>query len=151
MSVVAGLHQVQQVEAFYKRWSPDVFVFCRLFLGNEPTAELLTSEAFLNFYRTSSLMPTSGEVPPQLVGAAFQAMQPCQPELDIAPPNSALEKCILLLDCQQRAAFIMRNVLGMTWPGVASAMKLSVEQVKQHWLKAMLRLRDLLPRDFFDR
>jgi DNA-directed RNA polymerase specialized sigma24 family protein len=151
MSVVAGMHQAREVEAFYKRWGPDVFVFCRLFLGDEAKAEAPTSSAFLAFYRKSGSLLTTGEVPPGLVGSAFHAMQPCPPEPSPPSQGGGLEKCVLSLDCQQRAAFIMRSVLGMTWPGVASALSLPMEEVRQLWLKGMLRLRELLPRDFFER
>lgn len=151
MSVVAGMYQEREVEAFYKRWGPDVFVFCRLFLGDEAQAETLAAQAFLTFYREGGCLPTTGEVPPRLVGSAFQAMQPCQPERSPVAQGGALEKCILCLDCKERAVFIMRNVLGMSWPGLASAMGSSVEDVRGVWLKSMFSIRDLLPRDFFDR
>src|SRR5581483_2652620 len=151
MSVVAGMYQEREVEAFYKRWGPDVFVFCRLFLGDEAEGETLAAQAFLAFYREGGSLPTTGEVPPRLVGSALQATQPCQLERSPEPQGGALEKCILWLDCKQRAVFIMRNVLGMTWTGVATAMNLSAEEVRQLWLKGMLRLRELLPRDFFGR
>jgi DNA-directed RNA polymerase specialized sigma24 family protein len=78
-------------------------------------------------------------------------MQPCRSERSPASQNSALAKGILWLDCKQRAAFIMRNVLGMTWTGVAGAMNLPVEEARRLWLMGMLRLRELLPRDFFER
>ena len=151
MSVVAGMYQEREVEAFYKRWGPDVFVFCRLFLGDEAEAETLAARAFLTFCREGGTLPTTGEVPPRLVGSAFHAMQPCQPERSRLSQGGALEKSILCLDCKQRAVFIMRNVLGMTWTGVATGMNLSAEKVRQLWLKGMLRLRELLPHDFFDR
>ncbi len=151
MSVVAGTHHLPEVEAFYRRWELDVFVFCRLFLGNEVEAETLASRAFLNFYRESGSLPTTGEIPPRLVGSAFHVTQPCQPERSPTSQGGGLEKCILWLDCKQRAVFIMRNVLGMTWAGIASAMSLSVEEVRQLWLKGMLRVRELLPEDFFKR
>ena len=151
MSVVATMHQAREAEAFYRRWGPDVFAFCRLFLGDEAKAEALVPIAFLSFYRESSALPVEGEVPTRLVGHAFQAMQPCGPVSTPAPPTTALEKCVLELDCRQRAAFILRSVLGMSWPGIASAMSSSVEETRQTWLKGMLKVRELLPRDFFDR
>src|SRR5581483_1021536 len=102
-------------------------------------------------YREGGSLPNTGEVPPRLVGSAFQAMQPCHAERSPVAHGGALEKSILRLDCKQRAVFIMRNVLGMTWTGVATAMNLSAEEVRQLWLKGMFRVRELLPRDFFER
>jgi DNA-directed RNA polymerase specialized sigma24 family protein len=151
MSVATNVHDLREVEAFYKRWGPDVFVFCRLFLGDKPQAEVLTSKAFVEFYRESSELPVTGEVPCGLVGAAFQGIQPGRAEPHSSKDGATLESCILRLDCRQRAVFIMRNVLGMSWPGVATATGSSLEDVRQAWLKGMLTVRDLLPRDFFER
>ena len=146
-----NVHDLHEVEAFYKRWGSDVFTFCRLFLGDEPEAEALCSKAFLRFYRESRELPLTGELPPGLVGSALQAMQPCRDRTASSPPISSLEKCILHLDCKQRSVFIARNVLGMTWSGIATATNFSVEEVRQFWLSGMLRVRELLPRDFFER
>ncbi len=151
MSVAANVHDLREVEAFYKRWGPDVFVFCRLFLGDVRQAETVSVKAFLEFYRQSSELPTTGEVPSQLVGFAFQAMQSCQAGPVASSQNSSLEDCILQLDCRQRAVFIARNVLGMAWPGIASATNFTLEEVRKYWLSGMLRVRELLPRDFFER
>lgn len=65
--------------------------------------------------------------------------------------DNSLESCILRLDCRYRSVFIMRNVLGMSWPGLASAMGSAVDEVRQIWLEGMFRMRELLPRDFFNR
>lgn len=148
MSVTANVRDLREVEAFYKRWGPDVFVFCRRFLGDVRQAEAMASKAFLDFYRQSSELPTTGEVPPRLVGFAFQAMQPCQVGPTTPPQNGSLEDCILQLDCRQKAVFLARNVLGMSWPGIASATDLPLEEVRKFWLNGMLRVRELLPRGF---
>lgn len=151
MSVTANIHDLCEIEAFYKRWGPDVFVFCRLFLGDVRQAEAVSSKAFLDFYRQSSGLPTTGEIPARLVGFAFRAMQPCQNGPTAPPQNGSLEDCILQLDCRQRSVFISRNVLGMTWPGIATATDFPLEEVRKFWLSGMLRVRELLPRDFFER
>jgi DNA-directed RNA polymerase specialized sigma24 family protein len=151
MSVAVNVHDLHEAEAFYKRWGPDLFAFGRLFLGDEQQAEVVSSKAFVEFYRESSELPVAGEVPSRLVGSAFRAMQPCRAEPHSSKDGATLESCILRLDCRQRAVFIMRNVLRMSWPGVATATSLSVEDVRHAWLKGMLAVRDLLPRDFFER
>jgi DNA-directed RNA polymerase specialized sigma24 family protein len=151
MSVAVSVHDLHETEAFYKRWGPDVFVFCRLFLGDEQLAEAASSKAFVEFYRQSGDLSVAGEVPSRLIGLAFQAMQPCREGPRLDKDNGTLENCILRLSCRQRAVFIMRNVMGMSWPGVAAATSLSAEDARQAWLRGMLTVRDLLPRDFFDR
>src|SRR5581483_762243 len=149
MSVAVNVHDLHEAEAFYKRWGPDVFVFCRLFLGDKQQAEALSSKTFLEFYRQSDKLSVTDEVPSRLIGLAFQAVQPCLEGPQSSKDGGTFESCILRLDCRQRAVFIMRNVMGMSWPGVAAATCLSAEDVRQAWLKGMLTVRDLLPRDFF--
>jgi DNA-directed RNA polymerase specialized sigma24 family protein len=151
MSIATNVHELREVEAFYKRWGSDIFVFCRLFLGDVLRAEAIVSQTFAAFYRESRALPIAGEIPSRLVGLALQAMQPCRDGPSTSPWSGSLENCILHLDCKQRSVFIARNVLGMTWSGVAIATTLSVEEVRKFWLSGMLRVRELLPRDFFDR
>lgn len=151
MSAAVNAHDLRAIEAFYQRWGPDVFAFCRLFLGDERRAELVCSKAFLDFCRELSQLPTTGEIPSLLVGLAYQAMQPCRNEQSADLKEKSLENCILRLDCRQRAVFIMRNVLCMTWPNIACASSSSTEEVRECWLRGMLNVRNLLPRDFFNR
>lgn len=151
MSAAANTHDLREVEAFYKRWGPAVFDFCRLFLGDRRRAETVCGKAFLDFYRESGQLLTTGEIPWPLVLLAYQAMQPCRPGPSASTQERTLENCILRLDCRERAVFIMRNVLGMTWSNVASASNSSTEQVQEFWLRGMLKVRNLLPRDFFNR
>src|SRR2546429_9019274 len=54
-------------------------------------------------------------------------------ERSVRTNDPSLENCILLLDCRQRAVFIMRNVLRMSWPTVAGASGSSVEDAKESW------------------
>ncbi|MBI3476337.1 MAG: hypothetical protein HY010_11435 [Acidobacteria bacterium] len=150
MSVAVNVHDLHEAEAFYKRWGPDVFVFCRLFLGDEQQAEAVSSKAFVEFYRHSGKLSVTGEVPSRLMALVFQAMQPCREGPRLDKDSDTLENCILRLNCRQRAVFIMRNVMAMSWPGVAAATSLSVEDARQTWLKGMLTVRELLPRDFFE-
>ena len=151
MSSAANVHDLRDVEAFYKRWGADVLVFCRLFLGNDLEAETASSKAFLEFYRESSELPITGEIPSRLVGFAFEAMQPCRAGPHSNMKDRSLANCILRLDCVHRAVFIMRNVLAMSWPGLASATGSSVDDMRKVWLMGMRSVRELLPRDFFDR
>ena len=150
MSATLIAHDARHVEAFYQRWSSDVFVFCRLFLGDEREAERMTSRAFLAFYRDSSELPLTEGVPARLIGFAYQAMQPYQP-VSAHTFGGSLEDCLAQLDHGQRAVFIARNVLGMNWASVATATGLVLDEVKELWLAGMLRVRELLPRDFFSR
>jgi len=151
MSIAMNAHELREAEAFYKRWWPDVFAFCRLFLGDEEQAEVVSSKAFLSFYRESTGLPVADEIPSRLVGLAYNAMQSCRAERSVITNEPSLKHCVLLLDCRQRAVFIMRNVLRMSWPSVASVSGSSVEKAQESWLGAMLKVRDLLPPHFYNR
>ena len=118
--------------------------------GDEREAERMLSRAFLDFYRESSVLPLADGLPAHLIGFAYRAMQPCRP-VSAQSFGGSLEECLAYLDSGQRAVFIARNVLGMAWPSVAVATGLVIEEVKKLWLAGMLKVRDLLPRDFFDR
>lgn len=111
----------------------------------------MCSKAFLTFYRESTRLPVTNEIPSRLVGLSYQAMQPCRTQSGAKRDERSLENCILLLACRQPAVFIMRNVLRMSWQSVAGASGSSVEEAQESWLRAMLKVRDLLPRDFFNR
>ena len=139
MSIAVNAHKLRKAEAFYKRWWPDVLAFCRLFLGDEKRAEVVSSKAFLSFYRESTRLPVADGIPSRLVGLAYSAMQPCRAERSVRTNDPSLENCILLLDCRQRAVFIMRNVLRMSWPTVAGASGSSVEDAKESWPTANAR------------
>ena len=116
MFVAVNAHDLREVEAFYKRWGPDVFVFCRLFLGDEPEAETASAKAFLEFCRESSELAVAGEIPYRLVSLAYRGMQPCHASPSATPKDGRVESCILCLECKQRAVFInaqrSRNGLG---------------------------------------
>ncbi len=151
MLSAAEPRELREVRDFFRRWSPSVFTFCRLFLGEATEAERTTSKAFSVFYRESTALDITGEVPPRLVGLALHELQPCRIAPVLNSETVTLESCILALDCRERAAFITRNVLGMSWPGIATVMNLSEEEVRKLWLKGMLKLRELLPHEFFGR
>lgn len=107
--------------------------------GDEKRAEVVSSKAFLSFYRESTRLPVADGIPSRLVGLAYSAMQPCRAERSVRTNDPSLENCILLLDCRQRAVFIMRNVLRMSWPTVAGASGSSVEDAKESWPTANAR------------
>src|SRR5436190_20051924 len=93
----------------------------------------------LEFLSGSTRLPVADGIPSRLVGLAYSAMQPCRAERSVRTNDPSLENCILLLDCRQRAVFIMRNVLRMSWPTVAGASGSSVEDAKESWPTANAR------------
>jgi len=57
-------------------------------------------------------------------------------------------KALLYLPCEQRAVFILRNVLGVPEKSVAVATGFSPERVRELWIQGLIQLRSLLPKDF---
>lgn len=138
-----------QVRNFYRRWSKQVFVFCRLFLGDEEGGEEATREVFLAYFRRR-LPPASDQLPIDLLRCALGAVKD---KCALADPqramNGTLEHAILLLPCEQRAVFILRNVLHEEAASVAAVTGLPFEQVRQLWIQSMLTVREFLPKSFF--
>lgn len=150
MSALTNVHELHGAEQFYQRWSGDVFALCRLFLGDDYQAEKVMLRTFLAFYHEARELRVDGELSPDLVRIALREM-PCTTGARREGPGAQFENCILALQCQQRAVFILRNVLRMGWPVIVQAINLPLEQIRELWLKGMLTVRELLPRDFFER
>ena len=139
----------KQVRDFYRRWSRPVFAFCCLFLGDERGGEEATREAFLAYFRRG-LPPASNQLPIDLLRCAMDAVKD---KCALADPqnatNGTLEHAILVLPCEQRAIFILRNVLRVDAVSVGAITGLGSAQVSQLWIQSLLSARKLLPRDFF--
>lgn len=139
----------KQVRDFYRRWNKQVFAFCRLFLGDEERGQKAAREAFLAYVR-QRLPLASDRLPMDLLRCALGVVRDL---CALADPQKAahetLEHAILLLPCEQRAVFILRNVLNVDTVAVAVVTRLPVEQVRRLWMESMLAVREMLPRDFF--
>lgn len=137
------------IQDFYRRWSRPVFAFCRLFLGDEERGEATTREAFLAYFKQGFPLGFD-QLPPALLRCAHDVVKDkCALVDPLKATNRALEHAILLLPCDQRAVFILRNVLNVDTPSVAVVTGLPSEQVRHLWIQSLLVVRELLPRDFF--
>ena len=139
----------KEIRDFYRRWSRSIFAFCCLFLGSAERGEAATREAFLVYVRQASVL-SSGPLPAGLLRCALDAMRDrcvlADPRADTA---GTLQQAILRLPCEQRAVFILRNVLRVDAASVAAMTGLRLDQVRQLWMQSMLAVREVLPRDFF--
>lgn len=139
----------KEIRDFYRRWSRLLFAFCRLFLGDEQDGEEATRQAFLAYFR-QGLPVVSDRLPVDLLRCALDAVRD---KCALVDPRNAtdgtLEHAILLLPCEQRAVFILRNALNVDAASVAVVTGLASEQIGQLWIRSMLAVRELLPRDFF--
>ena len=143
--------EAHEVKAFYDRWNASVFRFCYLFLGNKDLASECTREAFLNYLREKPVFPTSA-LPPRLMSFALAAVRRGS-TLDsrASRPNQICPENVLCIPSDQRTVFIMRSMLGMSDSSVASATGLPMERLRGLWRRSLFNLREILPREFFER
>ena len=139
----------KQVQDFYRRWSRPIFAFCRLFVGSQEGGEEAAREVFLAYFR-QGLPLELDQLPVPLLRCALDVLKEKCTLIDRQNAgNGALESAILLLSCEQRAVFILRNVLRVETPSIAAAIGMPEERVRRLWFKSLLVVRQFLPRSFF--
>lgn len=140
----------KQVREFYDRWKAPVFRFCVLFLGDKKRAADATGQAFLRYVKETP-DAANNQLPHGLVRLALEAArQVCvTPDPLSRSGGVPLQEAILTLPCEQRAVFILRNVLGMDRRDVSEVTGHSLRQVSELWTRSMLTLREQLPKEFF--
>lgn len=139
----------KEVRAFYDRWKVPVFSFCRLFFGDKERANEATVEAFLSYLRADFPLEAVS-LPDSLLRSAVDAVRRrCSLRSPEQADGKTVESAILLLPCDQRAVFILRNVLEIPERSVAAATGLPAEQVHTLWIQALMRVRIRLPEHFF--
>lgn len=137
------------IHDFYRRWSPQVCAFCRLFLGDPSRAEEATARAFLA-YVERDLDLDFGELPDDLLRFAWEAGKHYDETRPSLVANGRdLGKAILLLPFEERAVFILRSVMGMDELDVGTVLDFPLQKVRETWMRALLELRRLLPTSFF--
>ena len=137
---------VENVRAFYDRWSKTVFLFCQLFVGDKDRAENATEAAFLKYYRAGPALDLD-VVPVPLLRQALQAVRPASGPNGIAVQD--LRTAIPCLPFEERSVFILRSVLDFDFGKIAEVTAGREEQVKRAWVQGLVHLREYLPRDFF--
>lgn len=138
----------KQVQDFYRRWSRPIFAFCRLFVGSQEGGEEAAREVFLVHFR-QGLPLELDQLPVPLLRCALDVLKEKCTLIDRQNAgNGTLESAILLLSCEERAVFILRNVLRVETPSIAAAIGMPEEQVRSIWIQSLLAVREL-PRSFF--
>lgn len=139
----------KEVRDFYEGWKVPVFTFCRLFLGDEQRAHDVELEAFLAYFRGGRPLELT-QLPDSLLRCMLEsAKHQCAPSRLQQIDGKVLEDALLCLPCEQRAVFILRNVLGVPDKSVAVATGFSPERVRELWVQGLIRLRSLLPENCF--
>ena len=137
----------EMVKAFYDRWSTDVFTFCRLFLGDETAAEKATAEAFLCYVRSGQSLSENQVLAVLLESVVTPVRHWFSPRRDQAGSSNTVNDAILRLPSQERKIFILRCVLQLDAESTHIATGLPEKEIRQVVFHALLKLRELLPRD----
>lgn len=139
-----------EAEEFCNRWKKDVFVFCRMLLGDGAVAEAVACEALVAFYQERGLrMSPLREVLPRLLHFAMHATEAYRNgAFQASPSTSRLEKAMQRLPPMERAVVIMRKLLHMDWEAVALGTDLSRAEAHKLWVRAIVQLNELLQREF---
>jgi hypothetical protein len=137
---------VENIRAFYDRWSRTIFRFCQLFVGDKDRAEKATEFAFLTYYRAGPVLDLE-VVPVSLLRHALEATRSLGDGKET--PAQDLQSAILCLPFEERAVFILRGVLEFDFGKIADVTACREEQVKRTWVQGLARLREFLPREFF--
>jgi hypothetical protein len=146
-----ALTEAHEIKVFYDRWKASVLRFCCLFLGRKDLGAECTGEAFLNYLREEPALQTSA-LPSHLMRLALAAVKRRSALVSQANlPGQSLRENLLRIPCEQRAVFIMRSVLGMSDSSVALATELPMERMRGLWRRSLFNLREMLPREFFER
>ena len=138
----------REVHAFYRLWASRIFDFCRLFHGDPARAEEATAEAFVNYVRRGLALDLN-RLPDLLLRSAVEAAKRrCFPRNRKALAGGEVGSAILSLPCDQRAVFILRDVLEMDEETTAVATELPRQQVCELRRQSLLGVRELVSKDF---
>ncbi|MFQ5738743.1 MAG: RNA polymerase sigma factor [Acidobacteriota bacterium] len=139
----------KEARTFYERWKLPAFTFCRLFLGDQRRAEDVALEGLLAYFREGHPLELT-RLPDSLLRCVLEAARNQCATARLPEANrSPLESALLSLPCEQRAVFVLRSVLAVPIESVAVATGFPPERVKELWIEGLLRLRSLLPDNFF--
>jgi len=132
----------QDFHEFYQRWNRTVYGFCRMFLGEDETAELATQEAFVQYVREQEPLVVS-KLPRKLMRNAVAESVKLDRIEPRFPDTEELDDILPLLPASDRAVFILRSTLDLSAVDTAGILQLPIETVNESWIKASLYLRDI--------
>lgn len=146
---MAQVSELTAIQNFYQRWSPRVYGFCCLLIGDETSAEAVTAGAF-RAYTGRGLELDLAKLPEELLALAWDLSKQSTTRATKLNVNSEkLNEAILLLPLEERAVFILRSVMVIDELDAGSILGLPVAALRRTWFRAMLELRKLLPANPF--
>lgn len=137
----------KELREFYTKWSPLVFRVCRLFLGNDAEAEKATEAGFLTYFERELDLDRVALPILLLIFALEAGKRYCASIAKRPDPPTELGEAILLLPCDERAVFILRNVVGLDELTVGEIVELPIPEVRKRWFQSLMHLRELMPKE----
>lgn len=143
------LRNEEEVRTFHDRWGGSVLRFCRLFYGDDTRAQEATIKVFLIYLRAENSL-NQDRIAVALLRIAVKVVRDrCMVSSARKADDQSFPRAILALPCEQRAVFILRYVLQLDTATVASIAGVVEETVRKVSFQALLKIRELLPREFF--
>lgn len=139
----------RKVEKFYAAWSPSVLALCCLLVGEGAEAERTTAEAF-QAYLSRGLELDVWQLPALLLTYALDAAKRNAPATPLETNETPrLQEAVVLLPWKERAVFALRSAMGFDDMSISEVVEIPIQEVRRIWMKALFRLRELLPKEFF--
>jgi hypothetical protein len=141
----------KHIHKFYARWSPALLAFCQLLVDQDADAERSVIEAF-QAYASRDLDFDLMVLPALLFTFALDgAKKGGIPLRAKTPETKTLRQALVQLPWKERAVFALRSVLGLEEELVGEIVEIPMQEVRRIWMKALLQLREALPREFLAR
>jgi DNA-directed RNA polymerase specialized sigma24 family protein len=139
----------KHIQKFYAKWSSRGPALCRLLLGDDAGAERTCAEAF-HGYLTRGLDVDLVRLPPMLLTFAIDVAKTQEvPATAATRETRTLADAVVFLPWQERAVFLLSNVMGLQDLLVGEIVEIPAQEVRRMGMSALFRLRELLPKDFF--
>jgi DNA-directed RNA polymerase specialized sigma24 family protein len=135
----------RQIKKFYVAWSPTVMAFACLLLGEGVDAERTAVEAFHD-YVSRELDLDVLQLPVLLLIYALDAARKTSPSAASDVPRR-MQEAVVLLPWTERAVFALRGAMGRDDMTVSEIVEIPVQEVRRVWMNALIRLRELLPKE----
>jgi hypothetical protein len=141
----------KRIRKFYARWSPPLLAFCQLLVDQDADAERSVIEAFQT-YASHGLDFDLLVLPALLFTVALDSVKKGEiPIQGKSTGTKTLREALVRLPWKERAVFVLRSVLGLEEELVGEIVEIPMQEVRRIWMKALLKLREVLPREFFPR
>lgn len=135
---------VGEIRGFYEQWSPTVFTFCRLYLGDDRSAEAATAEAFADFLKFGQQLHPD-RLPVGLVRAALASVRRFSVAVPEHTSNHELSHIVMSVPADERAVFIMHASVGLHFRCIATVAGVSRQRIQQLWHRSLGRVLQYLP------